>query len=139
MSFDLKQMLADAKGTNYALHESHINPQFSKVLNTIGFNRCYERAEGPYLWDDKGERYLDMIAGYGVFNLGRNHPAVRQALSDYLTLEYPSMVQLDAPLLSGLLAQELKKRMPNELDMVFFTNSGTEGVETAIKYARCAT
>ena len=46
---------------------------------------------------------------------------------------------MEAPLLSGLLAAELKKRMPNELDMVFFTNSGAEGVETAIKYAKCAT
>ena len=46
---------------------------------------------------------------------------------------------MEAPLLSGLLAAELKKRMPNDLDMVFFTNSGAEGVETAIKYAKCAT
>ena len=48
-------------------------------------------------------------------------------------------MKLEAPLLSGLLAAELKKRMPNQLDMVFFTNSGAEGMETAIKYARCAT
>jgi len=46
---------------------------------------------------------------------------------------------MEAPLLSGLLAAELKKRMPNQLDMVFFTNSGAEGIETAIKYAKCAT
>jgi ornithine--oxo-acid transaminase len=46
---------------------------------------------------------------------------------------------MEAPLLCGLLAEELKKRMPNQLDMVFFTNSGAEGIETAMKYARCAT
>ncbi|HUA67435.1 MAG TPA: aspartate aminotransferase family protein, partial [Candidatus Saccharimonadales bacterium] len=71
--------------------------------------------------------------------LGRNHPEVRRVLIDLLNADYPSLVKLEAPLLAGLLAAELKKRMPNQLDMVFFTNSGAEGVETAIKYARCAT
>jgi ornithine--oxo-acid transaminase len=74
-----------------------------------------------------------------VFGLGRNHPDVRRVLVDFLNADYPSLVKLEAPLLSGLLAAELKKRMPNQLDMVFFTNSGAEGVETALKYARCAT
>ncbi len=86
-----------------------------------------------------GEKYLDLLSGYGVFGLGRNHPEVRRILKDFLDAEYPSLVKMEAPLLSGLLAAELKKRMPNDLDMVFFTNSGAEGVETAIKYAKCAT
>jgi ornithine--oxo-acid transaminase len=80
-----------------------------------------------------------MLGGYGVFGLGRNHPDVRRVLIDFLNADYPSLVKLEAPLLAGLLAAELKKRMPNQLDMVFFTNSGAEGVETALKYARCAT
>jgi ornithine--oxo-acid transaminase len=80
-----------------------------------------------------------MLAGYGVFGLGRNHPDVCRVLTEFLALEYPSLVKMEAPLLSGLLAAELKKRMPNQLDMVFFTNSGAEGIETAMKYARCAT
>jgi ornithine--oxo-acid transaminase len=74
-----------------------------------------------------------------VFGLGRNHPEIRRVLTEFLGMEYPSLVKMDAPLLCGLLAEELKKRMPNELDMVFFTNSGAEGIETAMKYARCAT
>lgn len=139
MALDIKRLLTEAKGSNYRLHQEHINPQFAKVLRTIGFDRCYVRAEGPYLWDQHGTRYLDMIAGYGVYNLGRNHPEVRQVLNDFMAMDYPSLVQMEAPLTSGLLARELKKRMPNELDIVYFTNSGTEGVETAIKFARCAT
>ena len=139
MHLDLKGLLAGAQGKNYELHERHINPQFSKVLRTIGFDHCYTRGVGPYLWDDKGNKYLDMIAGYGVFNLGRNHLSVKQALIDYLNLDYPGLVQMEAPLLSGLLAEELKKRMPNELEIVYFTSSGAEGVETAIKFARCST
>ncbi|MCB1738742.1 MAG: aspartate aminotransferase family protein [Gammaproteobacteria bacterium] len=113
---------------------------FAKVLRTIGFDRCYVRAEGAYLWDEKGTRYLDMLAGYGVFNVGRNHPYIKDALCRFMAEDYPSLVQMEAPLLSGLLAAELKKRVSYPaLDKVYFTNSGTESVETAIKFARCAT
>ena len=139
MTININQILASAKGENYTLHEQHVNPRFVKTLNTIGFDRCYTRAEGQYLWDIEGRRYLDMLAGYGVFNVGRNNPEIRKALIEFMEMDYPSLVQMEAPLLSGLLAKELKKRMPNELDYVYFTNSGTEGVETAIKFARCAT
>jgi len=139
VGLDIRALLKKHEGRNYELHAEHINPANVRTLKTIGFDRCYVRAEGPYLWDVSGNRYLDMLSGYGVFGLGRNHPEVRKVLADFLELDYPSLVKMEAPLLSGLLAEELKKRMPNELDRVFFTNSGAEGIETAIKYARCAT
>lgn len=139
MPLDIARLIADREGENYALHTAHVNPRFAKVLRTIGFDRCYTKAQGSYLWDQAGRQYLDLISGYGMFALGRNHPAIRQSLQDFVALDYPSLVQMDAPLLSGLLAEELKKRVPEELDTVYFTNSGTEGVETAIKFARCAT
>jgi ornithine--oxo-acid transaminase len=136
---DICALLKKHEGRNYELHSQHVNPANVRTLKTIGFDRCYVRAEGPYLWDVKGTKYLDMLSGYAVFGLGRNHPDVRRVLMDFLQTDYPSLVKMEAPLLCGLLAEELKKRMPNQLDMVFFTNSGAEGVETAIKYARCAT
>jgi ornithine--oxo-acid transaminase len=136
---DIVGLLKQHAGKNYELQSEHVNPANVRALRTIGFDRCYVRAEGPYLWDIKGVKYLDLLSGYGVFGLGRNHPDVRRVLIDFLNADYPSLVKLEAPLLSGLLAAELKKRMPNQLDMVFFTNSGAEGVETAMKYARCAT
>jgi ornithine--oxo-acid transaminase len=136
---DIVGLMKQHAGRNYELQSEHVNPANVRALKTIGFDRCYVRAEGPYLWDVKGEKYLDLLSGYGVFGLGRNHPEVRRVLIDFLNADYPSLVKLEAPLLSGLLAAELKKRMPNQLDMVFFTNSGAEGVETALKYARCAT
>jgi len=136
---DLAALVKEYAGKNYELHAEHINPANVRTLKTIGFDRCYTRAEGAYLWDVKDKKYLDMLSGYGVFGLGRNHPEVRRILKEFLDAEYPSLVKMEAPLLSGLLAAELKKRMPNQLDMVFFTNSGAEGVETAIKYAKCAT
>ena len=136
---DIVGLLKQHAGENYELQSEHVNPANVRALKTIGFDRCYVRAEGPYLWDINGVKYLDLLSGYGVFGLGRNHPDVRRVLIDFLNADYPSLVKLEAPLLSGLLAAELKKRMPNQLDMVFFTNSGAEGVETAMKYARCAT
>ena len=137
--FDIRALIEEHEGRNYELQSQHINPANVRTLKTIGFDRCYVRAEGPYLWDTAGTKYLDLLSGYGVFGLGRNHPEVRRVLKEFLDLNYPSLVKMEAPLLSGLLAEQLKKRMPNQLDMVFFTNSGAEGVETAMKYARCAT
>ena len=138
-ALDIRALMKKHEGRNYELHAEHVNPANARTLKTIGFDRCYVRAEGPYLWDVKGEKYLDMLSGYGVFGLGRNHPDVRRVLTEFMQADYPSLVKMEAPLLCGLLAEELKKRMPNQLDMVFFTNSGAEGVETAIKYAKCAT
>lgn len=136
---DICALLKEHEGRNYDLHSRHVNPANTRTLKTIGFDRCYVHAEGPYLWDVEGTKYLDFLSGYGVFGLGRNHPEVRRVLIDFLNADYPSLVKMEAPLLSGLLAEELKKRVKADLERVFFANSGAEGVETAIKYARCAT
>lgn len=138
-AFDVARLIERRRGENHELHSEHVNPAFAKVLRTIGFDRTYVRAQGAHLWDDAGNRYLDFIGGYAVTNVGRNHPVVRKALRDLLALDHPSMLQFDAPLLSGVLAEELARRMPEGLTNVYFTNSGTEGIEAAIKFARCAT
>ncbi len=139
MSFNLKELLQQRAGENYALQEKYINPAFAKVLKIIGFDRFYSKGEGAYLYDSEGNRYLDFICGYGVFNLGRNHPTIKQALKEYLDLDYPNLVKMESPLLSGLLAEALVKKMPAGLDTVFFANSGAEGVETAMKFSRAST
>ena len=139
MPFDIKKTLQQSAGQGHELFRRNVNPRLAQVLRTIGFDRCYTRGSGAYLWDSDGNKYLDMVAGYGVFSLGRNHPDIRRALSDYMNVDYPSLVQLDTPVLCGLLAEALKKRIPYDLETVYFTTSGNEGVETAIKYARCAT
>jgi ornithine--oxo-acid transaminase len=139
VGFDLAQLIEDYSCSGMNLHAEHVNPRFASVLRTIGYDKTYVRAAGAHLWDAQGNRYLDMLGGYAVCNFGRNHPTIRKALADYLTLELPTMVQFEAPLLSGLLAAELKRRVGRGLDYVFFTNSGTEGVEAAIKFAKCAT
>lgn len=139
MPLDVTALLADSEGRGFELFREHVNPRLAQVLRTIGFDRNYVRGRGAYLWDSDGNQYLDMIGGYGVFAVGRNHPDIRQALIDYMTLDYPNLIQLDTPVLCGLLAEALKSRIPYDLDTVYFTNSGNEGIEAAIKYAHCAT
>jgi ornithine--oxo-acid transaminase len=85
------------------------------------------------LYDEQGERYLDLLSGWGVFAVGRNHPTVREALSAVLDSELPNLVQMGVSALSGVLAERLLKFVPH-LDKVFFSNSDTEAVESAIKF-----
>lgn len=141
MTFDLRRTVdeCNAAGAADRSFGEHINPRFAKVLGLIGFDRHYVRALGPHLWDSAGNKFLDMIGGYGVCNVGRNHPVVRRAIEDALALELPNWVAFEAPPLAGALAGELKRRVGRGLDRVFFTNSGTEGIEAAIKFAKCAT
>ena len=138
MGFDLPSLLATRRGEGYDLHARYLNPQLPRMLHAIGFDKVYERAEGAYLWDRDGNRYADFLAGFGVFGVGHNHPVVRKALHDMLDAELPSMVQFDCALLPGLLAERLLAQAP-EFDRVYFGNSGTEAVETALKFARYAT
>ena len=139
MAFDLRQTLAEHAPRAHELFADHVNPRLAGVLRTIGFNRHFTRAEGAYLWDERGDRYLDFLGGYAVCNVGRNHPDVKAALRDALEMDLPSMVQFDAPPLAAALARELQRRVGRGLDRAYFTNSGTEGIEAAIKFARCAT
>jgi ornithine--oxo-acid transaminase len=132
-------LLQQAEGDKFALHERHLNHQLVRVLRTIGFDVHYTGARGPYLFDEAGNRYLDLLSGWGVFAIGRNHPKLVEVLTTVLHAELPNLVQLDVSTLAGLLAQRLVGLMPPGLDKVFFCNSGTEAVETAIKLARKAT
>ena len=78
------------------------------------------------------------MSGFGVFAIGRNHPALRQALKSVLDADLPNLVQFDVSTLAGILAERLLEHVPY-LDKVFFANSGAETVEAAIKFARGAT
>jgi ornithine--oxo-acid transaminase len=139
MSFDVAELLQARHGENYALHEKHLNHQLGRVLKTIGFDRFYVRGQGCYLYDAEGERYLDFLSGFGVYALGRSHPALKGALHQAIDLDLPNMVQMDCSLLAGLLAERLVGRCSEEISRVFFCNSGAEAIESAIKFSRQAT
>ncbi|MDB5305081.1 MAG: Acetylornithine transaminase, partial [Phycisphaerales bacterium] len=136
---DFFAWLEQHKGREYDLHNDHINPAFVKMLKTIGFDKGYVRGEGPYLWDADGNKYLDLLTGWGVFALGRNHPKVKAILQQLLTRDMPNLVRMECSLLSGLVAEMLTKHTSENLSRVFFCNSGTETIESAIKFSRCAT
>ncbi|WP_181308446.1 aspartate aminotransferase family protein [Rufibacter sp. XAAS-G3-1] len=96
-----------------------------------------ERAEGVYMYGPHGERYLDLISGIGVSNVGHRHPKVLQAiqaqLDKYLHLMvYGEIVQAPPAQLAHALAQTL----PAGLDNVYFVSSGSEAVEGACKLAK---
>lgn len=139
MTFSIKDQLAQRQGENFNLHEQYLNTQMVRVLKTIGYDRTYVRADGPYLYDDKNQQYLDLLSGFGVFALGRNHPQVISALQEVLTGELPDLVQMDVSLLSGLLGEKILSTLPEALSKIFFCNSGSEAVEAAIKFSRCTT
>lgn len=132
-------LIADRLPEKYALHEKYLNGQIVRVLKTIGFDVTYTEAHGQYLFDAQGNRYLDLLSGWGVFAIGRNHPKVVEVLNDVLHSGLPHLVQMDVTVLAGLLAERLRAKMPAGLDKLFFCNSGTEAVEAAIKFARYAT
>ena len=70
------------------------------------------KGQGQYLFDRDGARYLDLLSGFGVFAIGRNHPALRQALKSVLDSDLPNLVQLDVSTLAGVLAERLLKYVP---------------------------
>jgi ornithine--oxo-acid transaminase len=139
MHTDFFRWLDQHKGRQYDLHAEHVNPAFVKMLRTIGFDKGYVRGDGAYLWDETGNKYLDLLTGWGVFALGRNHPKVKAILQQLLERDMPNLVRMDCGLLSGLAAEKLTTHAGGDLSRVFFCNSGTEANEAAIKFARCAT
>ncbi len=102
---DVAQLIAGQD--RFALHERHLNHQMVRVLRTIGFDVDYVPAEGPYLFDPEGNRYLDLLSGWGVFALGRNHPAIIAALDSVLHSNLAHLVQMDLSTLAGILAERL--------------------------------
>ena len=135
---DISEMFADRQFQRNALHTRYLNEQLVRVLKTIGYDVGFQRGHGQYLYDRDGDRYLDLLSGFGVFAVGRNHPTVKDALKSVLDADLPNLVQLDLSTLAGILAERLIAHVPY-LDKVFFANSGTECVEAAIKFARAAT
>jgi ornithine--oxo-acid transaminase len=138
MSLAIADLFAEREAERYSLHARYLNEQMVRVLKTIGFDRGYRRGTGQYLYDRHDERYLDLLSGWGVFAIGRNHPVVRDTLKQVLDSDFPNLVQMDVSALAGVLAERLLRYVPY-LDKVFFANSGTEAVEASLKFARAAT
>ena len=139
MSGELAELLAAKSGRALDDFAAYVNPQMVRVLRTIGFDRNWARSEGAYLFDDDGNRYLDWLGGFGMFNVGRNNRRVAEWLTEAMALHTPSAPQMGVSPLTPLLAEELVRRAPASIGKALFTNSGTESVEAALKLGRAAT
>lgn len=127
---DADALYADVVGK----YSRHINPYLAKLMAFAGFG-VETKGEGCYIYDHEGRRYLDCLGGYGTFSLGHRHPKVVEAVRK----------QLDEIALSGKaffskpaadLAEKIAEVAPGGLEYTFFSNSGTEAVEAALKFAK---
>ena len=119
-------------------YKEFISPDLARLLRLTGFGAMEVKAEGCWVYDQQGKRYLDFSGGYGVFSLGHRHPKVVAAVKDQLdSLALSSRVFFNP--LQAQLAQRLAQLTPGELQVSFFSNSGTEAIEAAMKAARLAT
>ncbi|HTR89046.1 MAG TPA: aspartate aminotransferase family protein [Solirubrobacteraceae bacterium] len=137
--WSIDAILRERAGEELELNDRHLNPQMGRILRTLGFHRRWSGGEGAHLIDARGERYLDLFGGYGVFAIGRNHPQALRAVRETLDAHTANLPQLGVTLLSGVLAQELLTRAPASVAAMVPANTGTEAVEAAIKIARAAT
>lgn len=118
-------------------YSEHLNPGLAKLMQFAGFG-VEVSAEGMYITDQDGRQYLDFLGGYGVFSLGHRHPDVLRAVVDQLQKQPLSSKTFFNPV-QGALARRLAEVAPEGLQYTFFSNSGTEAVEAALKMARAAT
>ncbi|WP_144603143.1 aspartate aminotransferase family protein [Algoriphagus algorifonticola] len=96
-----------------------------------------EKAEGVYLYGPNQEKYIDLISGIGVSNVGHRHPKVLEAIQNQLDKYLHLMVYgeyVQTP--QTLLAKALCDTLPDQLDNVYFVNSGSEAIEGALKLAK---
>ena len=117
-----------------AIENAHIPPFFTKIPVSI------DRGDGVYVWDEDGNRYLDLTAGWGVTCIGHAHPAIQTALTEQAAriLQNPNSGLTYSPVRARLLSL-LADILPANLTRVFFTNSGAEANDAAIKLARKVT
>jgi ornithine--oxo-acid transaminase len=120
-------------------YSERVNPQWVRLLDILEMNVAYDKCLGTELYTSDGGRILDFLSGYCVHNTGHNHPRVVAALIEELQRNGPNMLQSHVPELAGELAEKLCDRAGGNLTKVFFNSSGSEGVETAIKFARAKT
>lgn len=122
-----------------AQYAEHVNPQWVKLLDLLDMNVEYERCVGAELYTRSGDSILDFLSGYCVHNTGHNHPKIIAAIKDELERCGPAMLQSHVSDLAGELAYRLCELAGGRLSKVFFSSSGSEGVEAAIKFARAHT
>lgn len=133
---DFKQRIEEYITSSAHLTKKHIHPRLMKMYELGGMKAVFVRGEGQYLWDTEGTRYLDLLAGGGVYFMGRNNPDINQALIDVLSLNIPNLCVVNASILGGVLAGKLLELAGPHFGKVVFANAGSESTEVALRFAR---
>ena len=123
----------------HEIYARHVNPEWVRLLRALGLNKRFVRAQGAELTTEDGTKYIDVLSGYGVYNTGHNHPRLIKELTEQMHSMSATMLQLQIPDLAGELAERLCKAAGGKLNKVYFGSSGSEGVDTALKFARAFT
>jgi len=137
-------LMMDRKYQHKASKSGHpfvksINPEFGRKLSQLMLDKEFVRAEGVWLYDEQGERYLDFLSQYGSLPVGHNHPAIWDAVEQFRDRRGAAMVQPSMLDSAGRLAERLTALAPGDVDLCTFGNSGAEAVEAAIKLSRSST
>jgi putrescine aminotransferase len=117
----------------------HVDPAFVRLLGVLGYGRVFTRAEGVFVWDEEGRRYLDLLAGFGSVNVGHNHPRLLARLHAFLDEHALNLSHTGPSPQTAMLAEAMARCAGSPLEMALFSNSGAEAVEAAVKLARAAT
>ena len=117
----------------------NVNPGFLEYRKTVTEDQGFAAVEwqdgGNKFKDVNGNEYIDCLGGYGIYNVGHRHPKVIKAVKDQLQHQALHSQDLLDPL-RAMLAKVLAEITPGDLKYSFFTNSGTESVEGALKIAK---
>jgi ornithine--oxo-acid transaminase len=120
-------------------YEQNVNPRWVDLLDLLNMNAVYTECHGEVLHTADGRQILDFLSGYCVYNAGHNHPKIVNALHRELDKAGPSMLQSHISGTAGELAERLLKLAGGRVRKVYFATSGSDGVETAIKFSRAHT
>ncbi len=125
-------------GDYFLQYQRHINSGLARLLAFMDLDSVEVEAQGVYVWDNRGRKFIDFLGGYGVFNFGHRHPKIVSAVKEQLDkMPLSSKIMLNSK--QAELAEMLARLAPKGIEKFFFCNSGTEAVEGALKLARLAT
>jgi acetylornithine/succinyldiaminopimelate/putrescine aminotransferase len=123
----------------YRAYTKHVNPGLGALLELTGRDLRLVRGRGGVLEDAAGRRYDDWISGFGSLNLGHNPEPIKAAIRSHLESDAPNLYVENLNPHAGLLAERLVAAAGPGFETVFFSNSGSEAVEAALKTAIAAT
>src|SRR5687768_3668655 len=121
-------------------YHDNLNPGFITLKRSVKYDAqgVEWRGDGVYMYDIHGNRFIDCLAGYGVFALGHRHPHVVQRVQQTMERIGLYSQELLNPLQAAL-AYEIAQRAPGDLQYVYYHGGGSESNDAALKMARQAT